>query len=124
MMYGIPCDPTGVLRGNSDRPTYKLTAPVSGHGITAPIGFVTDFVSAPDWLLPHLPLGKMARAAVIHDWLCNETTMSKGARNRIFRDLMKEDGVNFFVRWGAWAYVARPGAPVVHWEQPFLQAAS
>ncbi len=118
MIYNIPCVPTGEHRG--PRPTYRLTDPVTGESVTVPIGFVTDFVSAPEWVRKRLPLAKMARAAVVHDWLYCCTDVSRWKADRIFRRIMKQDGVGFFIRWGAWLYLKRLCAPRVHWSQPYL----
>lgn len=78
----------------SNRPLYALTAdliydvgayenPVAT--ITVPSGFVTDFASIP-WPLDLIfkPNGDYARAAVIHDFLCNNDRVSFMVVDSIF----------------------------------------
>jgi hypothetical protein len=41
--------------------------------ITVPAGYRTDFASIPRWVWPIFPpVGRCGKAAVIHDWLCDE----------------------------------------------------
>lgn len=71
----------------------------TGINIVVPDGFVTDFASIPRglWnLFP--PTGKYGHAAVIHDYLYRETFIDRKMCDKIFRDAMKELGVNIVSR--------------------------
>lgn len=73
--------------------------------ITIPVGFVTDFASIP-WPLSVLfkPDGPWAKAAVIHDWLCNDLSVSNIAKDSIFYEALGVLGigkvVSFFLFLG------------------------
>lgn len=118
VIHNLPLAPTDIMRG--DRPVYILAEPLTVQGVTVAKGFLTDLVSAPRWTRKWLPLAKMARAALLHDWLCNMSPIGKLKANAIFRRQMKADGVSFAGRWAIWAYVSRPFAPRVRWHQPYL----
>lgn len=68
--------------------------------ILVPAGFITDFASIPK--IFHsliLPYGKHTAASVIHDWLYSEKCYYKFTRleaDRMFLEIMHENGVNFF----------------------------
>lgn len=115
----LPLSETDQRRG--DRMVYRLTESVNLLGVRIMAGFLTDLVSAPRWTRGWLPLSKMARAALLHDWLMNRSTWSRWKCNRFFRAQMAADGVGFFWRWLCWAYVSRPFAPRVRWHQPYLE---
>lgn len=105
------------------RPCVKLLSPIEYHVgsensqevVTVPAGFVTDFASVP-WGLWNLfpPLGLWARAAIVHDYLCE----TKGLFGRysssrcadIFREAMAVVGVGVVKRNLMWAAV-RAGGP-------------
>lgn len=115
----LPLAATDVMRG--DRPVFMLTEDVTLQGVTVGKGFLTDLVSAPKWARRWLPLEKMARAALVHDWLMNMTGLSRWKCNRLFRRQMKADGVSFRWRWLVWAYVSRPFAVRNKWHQPYVE---
>jgi hypothetical protein len=114
----LPLETTDRKRG--DRPVYKLLDPITLLGITVPAGFLTDLVSAPKWARRWLPLSKMARASLIHDYACNRLPISKWACNALFWRQMGRDRVSLFWRLCCWAYVSRPFSPRVRWDQPYL----
>lgn len=118
MIHTLPLATTLLKRGY--RPVYILTQDVTVRGIMVPKGFLTDLVSCPRWLRWALPVKRMARAALVHDWLCNSTNLTKRQANFIFRKAMADDGVCFVIRWACWLYVSRPGAPRVRWQQPYI----
>lgn len=77
-------------------------------GIFVPPGFITDGASVPRllwWLFP--AWGSYGRAAVIHDFLCQQIalgiglglTVTRKMADLIFRDAMKASGTGFFTRW-------------------------
>ena len=75
--------------------------------INVPAGFVTDYASVPAALQSFASkIGRQNRAAIIHDWLYR--THGLGGRltrrdcDRIFRTIMKEDGVSWPLRWRMW----------------------
>jgi hypothetical protein len=75
-----------------------------------PTGFHTDFASVPRlfvWLLPKY--GKYTRAAILHDFLCDEARaghIDRDDADGLFRRSMRELGVSFLRRWIMWAAVA------------------
>ncbi len=75
-----------------------------------PAGFETDFASVPRvfvWLIPKY--GKYTKAAILHDWLCDESKAGRFDRadaDGTFRRAMRELGVSFLRRWLMWAAVA------------------
>lgn len=112
-MSGRPARITGAFRveevpgkAREGRPCVKLLEPLeyrvgaddSPELIVVPAGFETDFASVP-WGLWNLfpPLGRWARAAIVHDWLY--ATGGEGGRysrkqaDRIFKEAMKVVGV-------------------------------
>ncbi len=74
-----------------------------------PPGFVTDLASVPaalTWLTPRY--GVYSRAAVLHDWLCEQAAAGRFRRvdaDGIFRRVMAELGVSLPRRWMMWAAV-------------------
>ncbi len=85
--------------------------------ISVPVGFVTDFASIPRVARIIIPkLGKWTKAAVIHDYLYQnsesgtryETGYIKWSRKGadiVFRDAMADLGVVAWKRWVMWAAV-------------------
>ena len=65
--------------------------------ITVPAGFVTDLASVPNQVWHAFPkFGRWTGAAVIHDWLYrNQAGISRDEADRVFRDLLKADGVPY-----------------------------
>ena len=68
--------------------------------IEVPKGFITDFASIPRvfWSFFH-PIGRYAKAAVIHDWLYFEGIFSRSKSDDIFYDGMKVLGVSWWKRF-------------------------
>ena len=75
----------------------------NGHGfggrVDVPAGFETDFASTPRilWVV-FPPWGKWNRAAIVHDYLYQETLASRFLCDAIFRDAMRELGVPMWRR--------------------------
>lgn len=70
-----------------------------GTDYTVPAGAVTDFASVPQalWsLLP--PFGDHSRASVLHDWLYQAGTTTRGKADSLFKDAMQACGVGWFTR--------------------------
>ncbi len=86
--------------------SYYVTVP-GGETITVPAGYVTDFASVPRlfWTMGIDPLGKPARAAIIHDYLYSTggriktPPYTKAEADRIFYDAMGALGVGSVKRW-------------------------
>mgnify|MGYP000882554979 FL=1 len=71
---------------------------VNGYDIKVFRGFITDGASVPkslQWL--YNPFGKYIKAAVIHDYLYstyNNTGINRTLADKIFKNIMKETGVD------------------------------
>lgn len=68
---------------------YHVHSLNSGDVITVPEGYCTDFASVPRifWsIIP--PIGLYGKAAVIHDYLCDEQTRTRKEADLIFREAM------------------------------------
>ncbi len=107
-----------VLKVSSYGPTlWLLDAPVHYQGkheqFEVPAEFCTDFASVPTictWLIPRY--GVYTRAAVLHDYLCQEAHVGRFNRadaDGIFRRCLRELGVSFTRRWLMWAAVRAGG---------------
>jgi hypothetical protein len=102
------------------RAIYELDAPLVYHsgGVTihVPVGFRTDFASVPRglWnLFP--PAGPYAPAAVIHDYLCEHPERcSRFLADAVFREVMREIGVPWYVRLPVY-YAVRTYGAIFHW---------
>lgn len=91
-----------------------------GGTITVPKGFETDLASIPRpfWAI-YPPMGKYTEAAVVHDYLYrygNSTILygkraTRASADRLFRDLMKSEGVGFFTR-NLFYYAIRVGGAI------------
>lgn len=70
--------------------TFRFWREKDGRTFTVPDGFVTDFASIP-WFARGLiaPLGKHAKAAVLHDYLLEETELPYGEVNAIFNEALR-----------------------------------
>lgn len=111
---------TPMLRQYNAR-TWQLVSTLDYEGesqtFTIPRGYITDFASVPRalmFLVP--PYGAYTRAAILHDWLITDE-LSKDAPSvtsrevdGLFRRVMREEGVNFTLRWIMWSAV-RAAAP-------------
>ncbi len=95
------------------------------HRFVVPAGFVTDFASVPKfatWLIPRY--GVYTRAAVLHDYLCQEGHVGRFNRrdaDGIFRRCLRELNVSWTRRWLMWAAVRAgsfvTGASAKEWLQ-------
>lgn len=81
--------------------------------IEVPCGFVTDFASVPRFLWPFFPpAGKWNRAAVLHDYLYSQRSVSRFLADALFREAMFKLGVPvwrrvlmyYAVRMFGWAF--------------------
>lgn len=73
--------------------TFEIGAVGSGLAITVPAGYVTNYASVPRAFLWVLPVnGRHGKAAVVHDYLCNE---------RFFQDKEGKQFESGFSRWMA-----------------------
>jgi hypothetical protein len=93
-----------------DAKSWRLVKPVVYAGrdetFEVPVGFTTDFASVPDvftWLVPRY--GAYTKAAVLHDFLCSGTVVSRRDADGIFRRCLRELGVSLLRRWMMWAAV-------------------
>ncbi|MCA0358739.1 MAG: DUF1353 domain-containing protein [Proteobacteria bacterium] len=98
---------TGGLFGELfTRPLYDTCDPFEVDGVTVKPPYRTDLVSAPWWARPVLPLKKMRRAAIRHDWRRkNQPHRSTRAIDDDFRTDLLADGVSPFVAWICWRAV-------------------
>lgn len=78
--------------------TYLFSVDGIDQAITVPVGYVTDFASVPRlfWVM-FPPDGKYTKAAVIHDYLCDNPkkfTHTRKQTDYIFLTAMLESGVS------------------------------
>jgi hypothetical protein len=78
--------------------------------ICVPRGFITDLASIPRMLRAVFNVNDESRqAAVLHDYLyCGQGfagALSRAQCDRLFRDAMQDQGVNWLQRWTMWAGV-------------------
>lgn len=75
-------------------------SPITGADITVPVGFHFDGASVPRaaWWFCSPFAGRHARAACLHDWLC-ETSDDQRKTDKLFFEAMKSDGVDLFKRF-------------------------
>ena len=70
------------------------------ESFTVPVGFCTDFASVPTvlvWLIPRY--GVYTKAAILHDYLCQERPVNRRDADGIFRRALRELGVSVLRRW-------------------------
>lgn len=73
--------------------------------VEVPRGFATDLASVPSWLLwLYDPGGRHQRAALFHDWLYSDDSVSRFDADAIFRIILRRDGVSKFRTF--WLYLA------------------
>jgi hypothetical protein len=85
---------------------YHVGSPRSPWVIRVPAGFETDFASVPRILWPIFPpSGRYSRAAVVHDWLCTQTDVSRVVGDAVFADAMLVLKVAAWRRWLMFAAV-------------------
>lgn len=80
--------------------TYLFSVDGIDQAITVPAGYVTDFASVPRlfWIM-FPPDGKYTKAAVIHDYLCDNPkkfTHTRKQTDYVFLTAMLESGVSRF----------------------------
>lgn len=80
--------------------TYLFSVDGIDQAITVPAGYVTDFASVPRlfWIM-FPPDGKYTKAAVIHDYLCDNPkkfTYTRKQTDYVFLTAMLESGVSRF----------------------------
>ena len=95
---------------------FEYGAEDSGAIITVPAGFITDFTSVPRvfWdILP--PWGKYGFAAVIHDWLYYDQSLTRDQADDILLDAMSAMGVSEVDRITIYAAVHKAGQHA--WDQ-------
>lgn len=80
---------------------------VSGHRVSVPAGFVTDFASIPKFLWNLLPpVGSYGKAAVIHDRLYRTPSLATRAQaDRVLLEAMTFLGTAWYVRYVIYAGV-------------------
>lgn len=108
----------GTLKAEEIHKGWKLIAPLQYHSkvlernIVVPTGFETDLASVPRlmrWLVP-VANAKNRKAAVVHDWLCQDRIqrrmkITQRDADRVFREALKDCNVNVVGRWGMWVPV-------------------
>jgi hypothetical protein len=100
-----------VLLRQVDPTTFRLSQPFryqkGGVSFEIPEDDVTDLASVPrflTWLVPRY--GRHTLAALLHDHLQDDTSVSSERADEIFRDAMGDTGVPLSRRWVMWAAVA------------------
>lgn len=97
---------------------WRTMRTVSGRGITVPSGFSTDGASIPRWLWSVIGApwdARYARAAIVHDFLYVQRGATKRNRytrrdaDRIFYEIMLDDGVPKWRAWAMWSGVRAGG---------------
>ena len=76
-------------------------------------GFKTDLASIPRIVRSLVPKGRNeTRAAVVHDWIYRgrcEQRFTRAEADRLFLDIMEEDGVGWLRRWAIYSGVRAGG---------------
>lgn len=70
----------------------------AGRIITVPAGYRTDFASVPRFFHRIVsPVGRHGKAAIVHDWLCDESPKTTDYRQaaEIFNEAMEALGVSW-----------------------------
>ena len=83
-----------------DRTRWQLAEPIEIFGTCIPEGFITDGASVPRllwWLFP--PHGRYMAAAVLHDFLLQESSISRQQADAAFLEAMQKMGVTPWRRW-------------------------
>lgn len=97
------------VRGNGPG-QWVLLEPLTYEGrydlFTVPAGFHTDFASVPRALRSVVSeTGVHTRAAVLHDYLLTDAQITASDADGIFRRVLREAGIGFFLQWLMWAAV-------------------
>lgn len=88
------------------RTKYRVAKPFLIIGYQIPNGFITDGASVPRllwWLFN--PMGRYAKAAILHDWLLKQRKYGRKDADFLFRAAMRDLGVIAWRRWTMWAAV-------------------
>lgn len=89
-----------------------LSASWGGLELLVPAGTVTDFASVPWGLRNMVPRwNRTARPAVFHDRLYQAHNVSRRLADRIFRDLLRAEGIDPIRAWLVWVGVRVGGGP-------------
>lgn len=100
------------LRTHTTPDEWVVTEQYTWRNVVVPVGFITDLASIP-WIVEFLFLSDDTRkAAVVHDWLYCENTLSRKECDDLFYEALIESGVNkqhalamwIGVRVGGWLY--------------------
>lgn len=77
----------------------EFTVSIDEKTFKVPKGFLTDLASVPRilWILIP-PFGKYTKAAVIHDYLCYKSIISRKEGDKVFYKIMIRDGTK---KWKA-----------------------
>jgi hypothetical protein len=103
---------------------WRLEEALTYHGrkdsFVVPAGLRTDFASIPRlvvWLIPRY--GAYTKAAILHDYLCENEPISRADADGLFRRALQEFHVSVPRRWLMWAAVraasAMRGADAGQW---------
>lgn len=113
-----------VLLRQVDAKTFRLAQPFryddGARRFAVPEDDVTDLASVPrflTWLVPRY--GRHTLAALLHDHLQDDTSVSSADADAIFRDSMGQTGVPLARRWLMWSAVALR----TEWERGGVRAA-
>lgn len=126
----LPCTvdfPTGWWSPPVITLTDTWTVAVSGKVLTVPSGFVSDGASVPRlWILTLainavlslVRFGRLRalRASVLHDHLYATADLPRRGADRLFRHLLRHDGIGLLGAWAAWTAVRLGGW--AHYRRP------
>ncbi len=109
-------EPTGERRAG--RALYRIVEGMrfdigflgSGLSVWVPPGFVTDGPSVPVWLRWALPVGRMIKAAAVHDCLREDLRFSKLEGDAIFLTAMRAERTPVWLRELAFVAVRLNGS--------------
>lgn len=73
----------------------------SGMSVHVPEGFETDGPSAPIWVIPFMPIGRMIKASAVHDMLREDARFTLLETDLVFLAAMETEGTPVVVRWAA-----------------------
>lgn len=81
--------------------------PVNDSYVAVPIGFVTNYASIPKFVraIVDNDEGSIRDAAVLHDYLYSQDSVSRFDADYVLRIAMKELGAEWWKRWMVWAAV-------------------
>lgn len=87
--------------------TFSVAIDLGGpKTVEIPAGTFTDFASTPRVIWGIIaPAGRHSKAAIVHDYLYTFRLGTRAQIDRVFRELMRHDGVGAVRRWVMWAAV-------------------